>query len=61
MTDAQLSGRVPSLVPQPRDREAAQILAAKLHAVIRDLRPIAMHTDSCVTTHTPTEQLYAYN
>jgi sarcosine oxidase len=40
-------------------QEAAQLLAAKLHAVIRDLRPVAMHTDSCVTTHTPTAQLYA--
>jgi sarcosine oxidase len=43
----------------PGHREAAQLLAAKLHAVIRDLRPVAMHSDSCVTTHTPTDQLYA--
>lgn len=43
----------------PGHREAGQRLAAKLHAVIRDLRPVAVHTDSCVTTHTPTEQLYA--
>jgi sarcosine oxidase len=43
----------------PGHKQAAQILAAKLHAVIRDLRPVAVHTDSCVTTHTPTEQLYA--
>jgi sarcosine oxidase len=43
----------------PGHKEAAQILAAQLHAIIRDLRPVAVHTDSCVTTHTPTEQLYA--
>jgi sarcosine oxidase len=43
----------------PGHKAAAQLLAAKLHAVIRDLRPVAMHTESCVTTHTPTEQLYA--
>jgi sarcosine oxidase len=35
-----------------------QQLIAILHAVIRDLRPLSMHTDTCVTTHTPTERPY---
>ncbi len=29
-----------------------------LYAVIRDLRPLSIHTDTCVTTHTPTERPY---
>lgn len=38
---------------------AGEHLTAKLHAVLPDLRPISVHTESCVTTHTPTGQIYA--
>ncbi|ETX05375.1 NAD(P)/FAD-dependent oxidoreductase [Candidatus Entotheonella palauensis] len=39
--------------------EAARHLAAKLHRVVPGLRPVAVHSDSCVTTSTPTGQIYA--
>jgi sarcosine oxidase len=39
--------------------EAARHLEANLHRVVPDLRPIAVHSDSCVTTSTPTGQIYA--
>ncbi|MEE9148066.1 MAG: FAD-dependent oxidoreductase [Candidatus Tectomicrobia bacterium] len=38
---------------------AGRHLTERLHAVVRDLRPLAVHTDSCVTTHTPSGQIYA--
>jgi sarcosine oxidase len=34
-------------------------LEANLHRVVPHLRPIAVHSDSCVTTSTPTGQIYA--
>ena len=37
---------------------AVRHLTAKLHAVVPDLRPVALHTDACVTTFTPTGQPY---
>lgn len=39
--------------------EAARHLEAKLHRVVPGLRPVAVHSDSCVTTSTPTGQIYA--
>lgn len=39
--------------------EAARHLEAKLHRVIPGLNPVAVHSDSCVTTSTPTGQIYA--
>ncbi|WP_089718067.1 NAD(P)/FAD-dependent oxidoreductase [Candidatus Entotheonella palauensis] len=39
--------------------EAARHLEAKLHRVVPGLRPVAVHSDSCVTTGTPSGQIYA--
>ncbi len=39
--------------------EAARHLEAKRHRVVPGLRPVAVHSDSCVTTGTPTGQIYA--
>ena len=39
--------------------EAARHLEANLHRVVPGLRPVAVHSDSCVTTRTPTGQIYA--
>jgi len=39
--------------------EAARHLEANLHRVVPGLRPVAVHSDSCVTTSTPTGQIYA--
>ncbi len=39
--------------------EAVRHLEAKLHRVIPGLSPLAVHSDSCVTTSTPTGQIYA--
>jgi sarcosine oxidase len=41
------------------DAETAQQLIDRLHTVVPKLRPAAIHTDSCVTTHTPTGHVYA--
>ena len=43
----------------PGREAAAQHLTAKLHAIIPGLRPVTIRTESCVTSLTPTEQLYA--
>jgi sarcosine oxidase len=43
----------------PGSQASARRLTDILRSVVRDLRPVAIHTDSCVTTHTPTEQVYA--
>ncbi|MGQ4810628.1 Monomeric sarcosine oxidase [Candidatus Entotheonellaceae bacterium PAL068K] len=43
----------------PGDPAAAQHLTAKLQGIVRHLQPLSMHSDSCVTTHTPGEQVYA--
>lgn len=40
-------------------QEAAQHLTDKLHAIVRDLRPVSVHTESCVTTDTATGYVYA--
>jgi sarcosine oxidase len=37
---------------------AAHHLTAKLRTIVPDLCPVSLHTDSCVTTFTPTGQLY---
>jgi sarcosine oxidase len=42
----------------PGRESAAGHLTAKLRAIVPDLRPVSLHTDSCVTTFTPTGQLY---
>lgn len=39
--------------------EAVRHLEAKLHRVVPGLSPVAVHSDSCVTTSTPTGQIYA--
>ncbi|ETW96511.1 MAG: N-methyl-L-tryptophan oxidase [Candidatus Entotheonella factor] len=39
--------------------EAARHLEAKLHRVVPGLHPVAVHSDSCVTTGTPSGQIYA--
>jgi sarcosine oxidase len=39
--------------------EAMRHLEANLHRVVPHLRPVAVHSDSCVTTSTPTGQIYA--
>ncbi len=39
--------------------EVARHLEANLHRVVPGLRPLAVHSDSCVTTSTPTGQIYA--
>ena len=39
--------------------EAAQHLDAKLRRVIPGVQPLAVHSDSCVTTSTPSGQIYA--
>jgi sarcosine oxidase len=41
------------------DPETAQHLIDRLHTIVPKLRPAAIHTDSCVTTHTPTGHVYA--
>lgn len=41
------------------DRRAADHLTAQVHTVVPGLRPVATHTESCVTTHTPTGHVYA--
>jgi sarcosine oxidase len=41
------------------DRTAADYLTERLHTVVPGLRPVAIRTDSCVTTHTPTGHVYA--
>jgi sarcosine oxidase len=38
---------------------AAQHLLAKLHRIIPGLQPVVVRTESCVTTFTPSEQIYA--
>lgn len=43
----------------PGRAASARVLADRLRSIVRDLRPRAVHTDSCVTTLTPTGQLYA--
>lgn len=43
-----------------RGRQAdAADLTAKLHAVVPNLNPVAAHSESCVTSYTPTPYLYA--
>jgi sarcosine oxidase len=41
------------------DHTAVEYLTERLRAVVPGLRPAAVHTDSCVTTHTPTGHVYA--
>jgi sarcosine oxidase len=36
-----------------------KLLANKLQSVVRGLRPVSVHTESCVTTSTPSGQIYA--
>lgn len=43
----------------PGRQAAAEHLLAKLHSIIPNLQPLSVHTESCVTTLTPTDQLYA--
>jgi sarcosine oxidase len=38
---------------------AAQHLSAMLHAIVPGLQPVSVHTESCVTSLTPSGQLYA--
>lgn len=40
-------------------QEAAQHLTDKLHTIVPGLRPVSVHTESCVTTDTVTGQVYA--
>ena len=42
----------------PGSESAGHHLAAKLRAVVPDLSPVSIHTDSCVTTFTPIGHLY---
>jgi sarcosine oxidase len=39
--------------------DAARHLEANLHRVVPGLHPVAVHSDACVTTTTPTGQIYA--
>ena len=43
----------------PGSETSARRLIDVLHTVVRDLRPVSIHTDACVTTETPTGQIYA--
>ncbi len=43
----------------PGSETSARRLIDILHTVVRDLRPVSIHTDACVTTGTPTGQIYA--
>ena len=43
----------------PGSETSARRLIDVLHTVVRDLRPVSVHTDACVTTETPTGQIYA--
>lgn len=43
----------------PGDTDVADCLIDRLHAIVPGLRPVAVRTDSCVTTHTPTGHVYA--
>jgi sarcosine oxidase len=43
-----------------RGRQAAvEHLTAKLHAIIPNLHPLAVHSETCVTSYSPTPYLYA--
>jgi sarcosine oxidase len=43
-----------------RGRQAdAEHLTARLHAIVPNLNPVAVHSESCVTSYTPTPYLYA--
>jgi sarcosine oxidase len=37
---------------------AADALTHRLQSIVPDVRPLSIHTDTCVTTHTPTGNLY---
>jgi glycine/D-amino acid oxidase-like deaminating enzyme len=43
----------------PGDAAAGHALATRLRAVVPGLRPVSVHTEPCVTTHTPSEHPYA--
>ena len=42
----------------PGRAEAAEALTHRLLSIVPGVRPLSIHTDTCVTTHTPTGHLY---
>lgn len=42
----------------PGRAAAADALTQRLLSIVPDVRPLSIHTDTCVTTHTPTGNLY---